>query len=281
MAMRWTTLLIVLFELSSSYGALPPMSGDSLMSQSSHVFSGTVMKYTSARLLTFGRENREIWRGTDIESDPSKLDAFELGAGQVDRTSGHVWETEAVISVDEWFKGGPGPTHTVRYRNVALPQGMVGGTGQHTSPKMGGERYMFYVTRAGNLIEPNGCEREASLSASKASKLREQRVEPPKVQPVPLEDEDGVSTSFSPPKLKHSRRGGFMGGEKLVLTRAVTQDECPWLDGDLTQGQHVWVYRGHTYGVVGPSGLAVSHAPPEEEGAFFELPRDAVALHES
>ena len=181
----------------------------------------------------------------------------------------------------------------MRYRKVSLPLGMVGPTGQYSTPNAG-ERYRFFANEEGGLLEPNGFEQVADgdqrLDKRTAGGMREHLAVPERV-PEPLADTDAVgvgagvdtdaASSFTPPKLKHSRRGGFAGGEKLVLTRPVSTDECPWLDSDLPQGQHVYVYRGHTYGVVGPAGLAVSRAPPDADagGPFFELPRDAVALH--
>jgi len=269
--------------LSGVRAALPPLSYEYRIERSSHVFVGTVVSYKQARLLSYGSNPEELWKGTDV--DPTKLTASQLSAS-VDRSTGHVWETQAVVEVEEWLKGGPGPVHTVRYRKIALPMGMVGPTGQYSTPNAG-ERYRFFANEEGGLIEPNGFEKVVGGKrvGSRAAGEERGQLAVPKRVPEPLADADADAyadvESFTPPKLKHSRRGGFTGGEKLVLTRRVSTDECPWLDSDLPQGQHVYVYRGHTYGVVGPAGLAVSRAPPDEgaDEPFFELPRDAVALH--
>jgi len=60
----------------------------------------------------------------------------------------------------------------------------------------------------------------------------------------------------------------------LILTRDVTQNECPWLDADLPKGTTVWSYDGYTYHVVSPAGIAVSAKAAEMP--FFEIPADAV-----
>jgi hypothetical protein len=59
----------------------------------------------------------------------------------------------------------------------------------------------------------------------------------------------------------------------LVTTRVVSVNECPWLDADIPAGTPVWTYEGHTYGVVTPSGIAVTAKAAETP--FFELPMDA------
>lgn len=62
----------------------------------------------------------------------------------------------------------------------------------------------------------------------------------------------------------------------LTLQRDVYREECPWLDEDLPKGTQVFKSTGPTYGVIGPSGIAVSMQPGEEP--FFEVPADAVGL---
>lgn len=59
-----------------------------------------------------------------------------------------------------------------------------------------------------------------------------------------------------------------------VLTRDVTQRECPWLERDMTVGETVWTYSGLTYGAVSPTGIPVTANP--DETPFFELPADAL-----
>lgn len=60
----------------------------------------------------------------------------------------------------------------------------------------------------------------------------------------------------------------------LVLTRDLTQQECPWLDHDLPAGTRFWTYEGHTYGCVTPKGVAVT--AKLAESPFFEVPLNAV-----
>lgn len=58
---------------------------------------------------------------------------------------------------------------------------------------------------------------------------------------------------------------------KLIVTRNVTKEECPWLDQDIRKGTIVYSYPGYTYGCIGPHGMAVSHE--YDTTPFFELPR--------
>lgn len=61
-----------------------------------------------------------------------------------------------------------------------------------------------------------------------------------------------------------------------VLDRAVSQQECPWLDSEIPSGSIVYRYDGYTYGCIGPDGIAVTHSPGVEP--FFEVPRAALSL---
>lgn len=61
----------------------------------------------------------------------------------------------------------------------------------------------------------------------------------------------------------------------MILARAITKTECPWLDADLPEGTVVHRYDGCTYGCIG-AGIAVSKEPGKTP--FFEIPRDAVAV---
>lgn len=65
--------------------------------------------------------------------------------------------------------------------------------------------------------------------------------------------------------------------KSYVLTRDVTQQECPWLDHDLKAGMLLWEYTGYDYGVITPGGVAVSARVGDFP--FFEVPRDAVLPH--
>lgn len=59
------------------------------------------------------------------------------------------------------------------------------------------------------------------------------------------------------------------------LVRPVTTKECPWLDRDFDAGETVFIYSGHTYGCIGPGGVACSLGP-DNETPFFELPMSAL-----
>ena len=61
---------------------------------------------------------------------------------------------------------------------------------------------------------------------------------------------------------------------KLILTRSISQAECPWLDEDLPAGTALWSYSGFDYGCLSPTGIAVSAR--KAETPFFEVPADAV-----
>lgn len=58
------------------------------------------------------------------------------------------------------------------------------------------------------------------------------------------------------------------------LRRKVAVDECPWLERDMQEGETVHQFAGHTYGCIGPGGIAVTTEP--DAGAFFELPTVAL-----
>ena len=62
----------------------------------------------------------------------------------------------------------------------------------------------------------------------------------------------------------------------LILTRRVTQEECPWLDRDYELGETVWSYGGAVYGCIGPTGTAV--CAKSAELPFFELPNNALKM---
>jgi len=60
------------------------------------------------------------------------------------------------------------------------------------------------------------------------------------------------------------------------ITRALTKEECPWLDEPIKEGALVFRYDGCTYGCVSGSGIAVTERP--DKTPFFEVPQDAVEL---
>lgn len=64
---------------------------------------------------------------------------------------------------------------------------------------------------------------------------------------------------------------------RLVVTRIVSPQECPWLDKHILPGETVTKFTGVTYGCIGPEGVAVTWSEDPEAYPFFELPLDAVA----
>lgn len=62
--------------------------------------------------------------------------------------------------------------------------------------------------------------------------------------------------------------------DKLMTTRLVTRDECPWLKHDVLAGTVVYRCTLAMYGAIGWTGIGVTSEP--DEYPFFELPRDSV-----
>ncbi len=62
---------------------------------------------------------------------------------------------------------------------------------------------------------------------------------------------------------------------KLVAIRDITIRECPWLREKILAGTVLTEFQGHTYGCVGPTGVAVKLINDEHE-PFYEVPEDAV-----
>lgn len=61
--------------------------------------------------------------------------------------------------------------------------------------------------------------------------------------------------------------------QKLILTRNVTNKECPWLSKPYKKGTIVYKFYGCTYGCIA-DGIACSEE--KDENPFFELPENAV-----
>lgn len=59
------------------------------------------------------------------------------------------------------------------------------------------------------------------------------------------------------------------------VVRKITTKECHWLNEDVKQGTLVYKFCGHTYGCIGPKGIAVTLSP-EGDNPFFELPYDSI-----
>ncbi len=66
-----------------------------------------------------------------------------------------------------------------------------------------------------------------------------------------------------------------MANEEGVLTREVTRQECKWLDEDLPKGKKVFRYTQNTYGIIPPSGVAVTDEIDKDP--FYQIPRNAVS----
>ena len=60
----------------------------------------------------------------------------------------------------------------------------------------------------------------------------------------------------------------------IILSRDVTKEECAWLEKDYKKGEVIYKYHGHTYGCIGPEGMACSKEYGEDP--FFEIPLDAI-----
>lgn len=61
---------------------------------------------------------------------------------------------------------------------------------------------------------------------------------------------------------------------KGIIKRTLTTDECEWLDENIPEGTTIYKYDGPTYGIVSPSGIAISIEPGKTP--FLEVPQDAV-----
>lgn len=66
-----------------------------------------------------------------------------------------------------------------------------------------------------------------------------------------------------------------MSARAMLVTRTVTRNECPWLDGDIAEGELLYECRQATYGCVAWTGVAATR---DSDGGypFFEVPRSAV-----
>lgn len=62
---------------------------------------------------------------------------------------------------------------------------------------------------------------------------------------------------------------------RFETKRDVTPEECPWLDETVHSGTTVYRCVKHTYGCVGPRGMAATYNP-EGDYPFFELPTDSL-----
>lgn len=63
--------------------------------------------------------------------------------------------------------------------------------------------------------------------------------------------------------------------QKIVLDRAVTKEECPWLSEDLPEGGVYYLSSRFDYGVCSPSGIMVGKDPGGDY-PHFEVPLSAV-----
>uniref|UniRef100_A0A7S2ME22 Uncharacterized protein n=1 Tax=Octactis speculum TaxID=3111310 RepID=A0A7S2ME22_9STRA len=233
--------------------ALPPLPENIRSSIADLVFVGTVNHINSSL----------------VDGDGKILQSFP-GEGSLELSS-QSRESTAYLVVDACLdvedlekKSRPGAdldlasTFTVAYRHIILPKFMVGATGQHRGMQVGQRVRVFASNDEGrysvsaasfSLVEPNGFD------------VLEQDI---------LKEEDNTKI----PKLEHSRRFGL--GGTYELTRTLMKEECPWLDEDLPQGTTVQIFRGATYGVVGPEGVAVTLGSSAEDTPFFEIPRDSI-----
>ncbi len=63
--------------------------------------------------------------------------------------------------------------------------------------------------------------------------------------------------------------------QRRYLQRDVTPDECPWLEDTMKKGTRVFLFHGHTYGLIGPGGVATTEK--FNVMPFTELPDEALA----
>lgn len=62
---------------------------------------------------------------------------------------------------------------------------------------------------------------------------------------------------------------------QFKVNRDITRKECDWLDEDVKKGTIVFECVKHTYGCIGPSGIAVT-MDSNGDYPFFELPYEAL-----
>ena len=62
--------------------------------------------------------------------------------------------------------------------------------------------------------------------------------------------------------------------ERYIVTADILSKDCDWLHRDYPKGEIVTRYRGPTYGVISPHGIAIL----DDDGAFVELPRAYLEL---
>mmetsp|Transcript_23742 Transcript_23742/g.43430 ORF Transcript_23742/g.43430 Transcript_23742/m.43430 type:complete len:253 (+) Transcript_23742:51-809(+) len=233
--------------------ALPPKSSNQLIAEATTIFVGTVTHLESSIVNDSGEPEESRARG-----DHTKHEVVEVSikVSKVDKTN----------HVDVVYKGSE---VAIVYRHILLPVGYVGPQGQTYGLEVGSDVSVFTVdnSRVGpfqrspallELVEPNGWENEGTGGRDELVRQITTRKD---VGPPPL-------------KLMHSRRHGFALDVPLTLARTVTKDECSWLDEELPKGSIVYLFRGHTYGLIGNTGVAVSKINGAEE--FFEVPVDAL-----
>ena len=64
------------------------------------------------------------------------------------------------------------------------------------------------------------------------------------------------------------------GCVNMKMIRDVTKEEYQYLDKDIKKGEIVYEYYGHTYGCIGPKGIAITFV--KGETPFYEVPIDSV-----
>ena len=294
MHFRCLPFLVVLLTSSGARGALPPLRNRQDFAKV--VATGVLESLNSSVVDAEGRR----LRSDDAASQ-------RLGGAITHRIFDGTLRVATVAKQPDGDGGSgvamlaSGSALAFSFRKVILPSGMVGNTGQAGSLPTVGQRLTIYASASPKattglwgtakggcvLLEPNGFD-VIVVEEGGESPAPTQRAGAGTLEDVATESLffSSSSSQESPPRspllsrLQHSRRHGLGNGPAgaLRLTRDVTTEECDWLEGDLRAGAVVYMFRGHTYGVVGREGVAVTR----EEGAdapFFELPADALVDH--
>ena len=247
--MRWhfAHLCLLLVVAISTEAALPPLSEKHRSDWATVIASGVVEHVNSS-----------------LVKEESAISTWSI----------HHQVFDAVLRVSRVAKApttadsiciSPGDSLSFSFRKIKLPDGMVGAQGQSSIPEAGTHITIFAQNNAKENRYQNGWMKSAHGTVI--------LVEPNGFE---VNTENDLSESSRPPRLLHSRRHGFSGDGPLKLVRDVPKAECDWLERDLKAGDVMYLYKGATYGVVGPSGVAVTLSSSGEP-PFFELPASALA----
>ena len=263
--------------LAPANGALPPLPTWRREELATVIATG-VLEETNSTIV--GPEGQRLSIG-DLAKNPDNAIRHRIFDGSLRVSAVHKQPSTSPSSSKQIAVGDK---LVVSFRRVMHPGGMVGALGQN-SLAFDGEHLKIYATSYGSLaetpkhyrkvargevylLEPNGFDRlKADEDGWHGSREGTGELHGGAGRGLGAEAGPEVGS------LIHSRRRGFNG--PLVLARDVTKEECDWLDGDLRKGDEVHLFHGHTYGVIGKSGVAVTKTR-DGDTPFFELPADAL-----